>query len=656
MSAVSTADATALFADLTGGGAKKSEVTTPQEGVFQSILAQVRAPAVPQTPPQNAAGSAAKSTPESSAENAASSEQSEGEGVSDGAKQLTIPTATKPVPRSAGAKSPDAAMIKTKMPETGFRNAAMTTEGTLAQAESRGGIEMKKGVDPKIEASANTATASASDAPHVTRTRPQISDAQHSTALYNEEAELNVKATGQGSLPVDGSEPATESSLVSAAKSDAHRHSSMQLPPLQGKTPTHAEPKTGSDSVNTALPHQATHEMLKGAPVTTHTALKAAEPEPSEAEIAVKPEVAKKQTVHTSAVKIPASMPAGADTLATTQVPATEAADGSDGNDSGVVMSGRPKRTAQQMGPSAPLPSQERTQHYAANTVTAKQTPATVASSSPAMTTSQGPELSGSEPVPTASAAAESPRSAGTPAASEAVSAPASSSTWQMSSMQKGTVADNDAKPKSHHKSEGHHTKVSASAPHAARAVAHHEIHSASIKIDGDAAAVNGEGKAPALNAAVAVPVNASPAQHAQTQLQTLLPAQNGTMVMPGELSGGGEQAPGEGGSQETMHRPAQEMPPRNARNFSMAIRVDDVVINARLRPESLRLMIDMDGMHGVHEKSLGGQIQTILNESGFKSYRLTIKERSRKVYDHAEQLHVAVEDTKGHAGFSVRA
>ncbi len=90
---------------------------------------------------------------------------------------------------------------------------------------------------------------------------------------------------------------------------------------------------------------------------------------------------------------------------------------------------------------------------------------------------------------------------------------------------------------------------------------------------------------------------------------------------------------------------------------FKMQFRIHDVIIHARMRQDNLNLMIDMREMYGsMHEQHLGDEIQSILGDSGFKSYRLTIRERSRKVYDHTEKESGPVEVAKEHPGISVKA
>lgn len=100
-----------------------------------------------------------------------------------------------------------------------------------------------------------------------------------------------------------------------------------------------------------------------------------------------------------------------------------------------------------------------------------------------------------------------------------------------------------------------------------------------------------------------------------------------------------------------------QEHTPHETRQtFKMEIKLNDLVINARMRQESLQLMINMDGMHRMNGRSLGDEIQTILSESGFKSYKLTLRDKSRKMYEHTEEETAAPNRFGGQERINVRA
>ncbi len=105
------------------------------------------------------------------------------------------------------------------------------------------------------------------------------------------------------------------------------------------------------------------------------------------------------------------------------------------------------------------------------------------------------------------------------------------------------------------------------------------------------------------------------------------------------------------------MNQKGEPAPAQETRQaFKMEMRVNDVVINARVRQDTLNLMIDMEGMQGLHETLLGHEIQNILDESGFRSYRLTIREKSRKVYEYSEEQERVSGEERASEGVSIRA
>jgi len=635
MSVVSTADAAALFANLTGNGTKKSDLNAPEEGVFESILAQIRTPIPSKAPQQGAGDSVTKGAPEASADNKQLSEEPEDHIASDGAK------------RPAGVTS-----AKTATAKAGAHQVKGSTQTLSVQAENRGGFE--KGIETEAPASAKTPSTPV--VPRAVNAPAKVSPASL-RASSDTKAAMTTNESFQDVVPRDQLEGNAKTAAASAAKPALQRHEAAPVHQTKSDATVHDVSKARVSAVKDDAQPSVLREMGQKEAGEKPT-FNAAQVDKSGTRALTQPDSAPKQTSSKSVAKTPP------DVMVATASPAVsfleseaEPAVASVISDSGAqALSVAAKQVQPMKEVNVAAPLQPRTQHHAATTMaTAKQYNVTDL-------TLTKPATPSAQVQPSAQAATSSPAAGAvelTPVNTaaftlETVATPSFS--WQMSSRQKASVPEGETEPRAHrpHGAE-HRAGVNTSSAHVVKAATHLELLKASGKTDG-AAITAGEGAKPASLSVVPTTVNVSPAQHAQAQVQTLVPIQNGTVAMPGEASGEGGQASTEGGSHDAMPRQAQETALRNSRSFSMAIRVDNVVINARLRPESLRLMIDMDGMHGVHEKSLGGQIQTILNESGFKSYRLTIKERSRKVYDHAEQLHIAAGDAKGHAGFSVKA
>ncbi len=126
---------------------------------------------------------------------------------------------------------------------------------------------------------------------------------------------------------------------------------------------------------------------------------------------------------------------------------------------------------------------------------------------------------------------------------------------------------------------------------------------------------------------------------HHQMQTEEAQRAEN---ILPGTVDvssegyseGDGElqNATQEEGSLKSFEEPKEDLPSSQAKSYKVDFKLQDVSISAKIRNQTLSLLVNLDSNAFVHE-GLREEIRAILHENGFKSYRLTIKEKTKKTY-----------------------